>query len=183
MRVHPNCAMRYVCHEQYCQTRFSSTPFAISPAPLGVVGVTLNVGTQVLSLTPTLFYSTGQNVTLLHVHGPATFGTDGPMIVSWDAASVTAFTSGNTVSFTMPSAAIAHLQSGLTYINVHTSQFPGGGIRGAIAFDGTALAVLTPQQTVTTTGSPFPQNGIGTGSAGVNSKGQTITEFGPSSSG
>jgi hypothetical protein len=90
-----------------------------------------------------------ENVTMAHIHlGPA--GANGPVVV-WLRPSAPppqlipgpyngiyaqgTFTAANLVGplAGQPlSALIAHMQAGNTYVNVHTSQYPGGEIRGQI---------------------------------------------------
>lgn len=93
----------------------------------------------------------GDNLTLAHIHrapagsnGPVVFGffgapindslgaavpmpfangVGGTFVVTWDAAE------GNNTTLT---AEIANLLAGRTYFNFHTSEFPGGEIRGQI---------------------------------------------------
>ncbi|MCC7435207.1 MAG: CHRD domain-containing protein [Methanoregulaceae archaeon] len=65
-----------------------------------------------------------------HIHGPALPGVNGPVILPLTVSNATSGTvTGNGV-FTP--AQVANLLSGLNYVNIHTSTFPGGEIRGQI---------------------------------------------------
>ena len=68
--------------------------------------------------------------TAAHIHGPAAPGQNAAVILPLTA---TAGTSGTiTGTGTLSSANATNLLNGLTYVNVHTSTFPGGEIRGQI---------------------------------------------------
>lgn len=69
-----------------------------------------------------------------HIHGPAVRGQNAPILFP---ITVPAATSGsaNDVSFTMSPAQITQLKQGLFYFNVHTTNNPGGEIRGQIQFN------------------------------------------------
>jgi hypothetical protein len=66
------------------------------------------------------------------IHGPAAPGMNAPVIFS--LFSVPAATSGATPeeTFAITPAQVADLEAGLFYFNIHTSNFPGGEIRGQI---------------------------------------------------
>lgn len=71
-----------------------------------------------------------------HIHCCAAPGANGPVIVPFDA--FLTLTSGGTAgalasySFTLTAAQITAMKNGLTYVNIHTSTFPGGEIRGQL---------------------------------------------------
>lgn len=68
--------------------------------------------------------------TAAHIHGPALPGVNGPVILPLTVSNATSGTvTGNGV-FT--AAQVADLLAGRHYVNVHTSAFPGGEIRGQI---------------------------------------------------
>lgn len=79
-----------------------------------------------------------------HIHlAPA--GVNGPIIVDLDASQW--FESGGAIGRTIlegsfPAANVAALLSEGTYINVHTTQFPGGEIRGQIVPEPSTVALL-----------------------------------------
>jgi hypothetical protein len=70
--------------------------------------------------------------TVAHIHGPAAPGTNAPVIFS--LSGVPAATSGAIPeqTFAITPAQVADLEAGLFYFNIHTSNFPGGEIRGQI---------------------------------------------------
>jgi hypothetical protein len=74
------------------------------------------------------------------IHGPAAPDTNAPVIFT--LSSVPAATSGTALeeTFAITPAQVAYLEAGLFYFNVHTSNFPGGEIRGQI------LAAVVPEQ-------------------------------------
>jgi uncharacterized protein (DUF1800 family) len=86
-------------------------------------------------------------VTGAHIHGPAGPGASGGILFDIDAATPAAdgsylwtFVPVGTVSVAQIVDAI---RSGLTYINIHTSSYPSGEIRGQFLLAGGAL-VFTP---------------------------------------
>lgn len=69
-------------------------------------------------------------VTAAHIHGPAGPGVNGPVILHLTIDNATSGNfSGNGV---LTAQQALDLQAGLHYINIHTSTFPGGEIRGQI---------------------------------------------------
>jgi len=69
-------------------------------------------------------------VTAAHLHGLAPAGVNGPVLIGF---TVTGGTSGSFSGSGFLSAAnLAGMLQNLTYINVHTSAFPGGEIRGQV---------------------------------------------------
>ncbi len=71
-----------------------------------------------------------------HIHCCAFPGANGPVIVPFDAAlTLTANgTAGSLTNyaFTLTAAQITAMKNGQTYVNIHTSTFPGGEIRGQL---------------------------------------------------
>ncbi len=95
----------------------------------------LTLDTVASTLLVDLSYSgLGSNATNAHVHCCAAPGANGPVIVPFiPAGFVLGATSGTFLaSFTLTATNLANIQSGLSYINVHTTGFPGGEIRGNI---------------------------------------------------
>jgi uncharacterized repeat protein (TIGR01451 family) len=74
-----------------------------------------------LSLT---FSGLSSAETLAHVHGPAIPGVSAPPLVDLPLGQVSDF------SFALTPSQVQDLKSGLLYINVHSSNFPSGEIRG-----------------------------------------------------
>ena len=73
--------------------------------------------------------------TAAHIHGPAAAGSPGPILFS--------LPNGNFTDFLItPSATdVQNLKNGLLYINVHTSNFLNGEIRGQLATSAAAASV------------------------------------------
>jgi hypothetical protein len=87
----------------------------------------------------------GAPVTASHIH-TAPAGANGP--VTFPFSGVPSSTTGSIPqqSFAISAAQLANLNAGNMYFNVHTTQFPGGEIRGQIAAvpePGTAAMLLT----------------------------------------
>jgi hypothetical protein len=77
------------------------------------------------------FSGLGSNVTMAHLHGPAPAGANAGVIFGLTITNSTSGTfSGNSV---LSGANIANALGGLTYLNIHTSGFPGGEIRGQLS--------------------------------------------------
>lgn len=99
-----------------------------SPAT-GTASGTYNEGTNVLTIMVMASGFTG-NLTAGHIHRGA-FGVAGPVIIPL------LNTAGGTVwhshqQFVLTAAQEADLMAGLHYVNLHTSAFPGGEIRGQL---------------------------------------------------
>ncbi len=65
-----------------------------------------------------------------HIHGPAGIGVNGPVVINLGVAGGTSGTLSGTSPITPTQ--IAQLRSHQTYVNVHSTNFPGGEIRGQI---------------------------------------------------
>jgi hypothetical protein len=77
-----------------------------------------------------------------HIHCCAGTNANGPVIVGFDS-SLTLTQGGTTgalanFSFTLTPDQITAMKNGLTYVNIHTSAFPGGEIRGQLIAAGGA---------------------------------------------
>ncbi|MFT3783160.1 MAG: CHRD domain-containing protein [Nibricoccus sp.] len=73
--------------------------------------------------------------TASHIHAPAPIGTNAPVIIPFTAAN--GFIAGTTMGTVDYSGALTALQAnqllnGLFYVNVHSTSFPGGEIRGQL---------------------------------------------------
>lgn len=90
-----------------------------------------------LSLTFTGL-SSGQ--TDAHIHGPAASGVSAPPVFPLPLGQL------NDFSITLTPAQVQDLKNGLFYVNVHSSNFPTGEIRGQF---GTSLAAVTMQFSAT----------------------------------
>lgn len=69
-------------------------------------------------------------ITVAHFHGPAAPGINAGVQVDW--LSISGNTSPSIGSTTIDAAQGADLLAGLWYINIHSSLFPGGEIRGQV---------------------------------------------------
>jgi uncharacterized protein (TIGR03118 family) len=65
-----------------------------------------------------------------HIHGPGTPSQNVGVIIPFSAPSATSGTISGTAALT--SQELADITSGLTYVNIHTTNYPGGEIRGQI---------------------------------------------------
>ncbi len=82
--------------------------------------------------------------TASHIHGPGGAGTNAPVL--FPLSGVPAATSGAIPeqTFAITPTEVGYLFSGYLYLNVHTSTFPGGEIRGQLILvpEPSALALL-----------------------------------------
>lgn len=69
-------------------------------------------------------------VTAAHIHGPALPGFNGPVILPLTTSGGTSGTLNGVGTYTGPQ--ITDLLAGKHYVNVHSTAFPGGEIRGQI---------------------------------------------------
>jgi len=106
------------------------------------------IGSGTLTLTGTTlawninFSDLIGTTTAAHIHGPAAVGVNAGVLL--DLTPPLGVTSGAMVgSSTASAATINAMNDGLAYVNVHTSNFPGGEIRGQIVLipEPTALAL------------------------------------------
>lgn len=99
--------------------------------------------------------------TMSHIHGPATPGANGPVIFDLGSSGNTSGALGP-LQFTITPAQLAQLRNGQWYFNVHSTNHPGGEIRGQIRPDQVFEAVLTTQQVV---GGAVASQALGSASA------------------
>jgi hypothetical protein len=97
-------------------------------AGTGTISGTYDAGTGIMDITAT-FSGLTFTVTAAHIHGPAGPGVNAGVTQALFISSGTA-TSVN-VYAPYPDAE-ADLIAGLTYVNIHTVNYPGGEIRGQI---------------------------------------------------
>lgn len=69
--------------------------------------------------------------TASHIHAPAAIGANAPVAINFGAIGGTSGTITGNANITPTQ--LAQLRAGQGYVNVHTSNFPGGEIRGQIA--------------------------------------------------
>ncbi len=74
------------------------------------------------------------NAVAAHIHGPAVAGQNAPVLFPLPVPAATSG-SANDVSITMTPTQLSQLRNNLFYFNVHSTNFPGGEIRGQIKFN------------------------------------------------
>jgi hypothetical protein len=69
-----------------------------------------------------------------HIHGPASAGENGPVVINLEAFNGGAFGTSGTIqgSVAVNAATAAALRTGMTYVNIHTAANSGGEIRGQV---------------------------------------------------
>lgn len=135
---------------------------AARPASFGTASFVLNDAQTAMTMTATVnnidftgsqTVDANDNLTVAHIHAPGPPGVNGPVVWGFFGAPfndnnpndvvVTPFASGvgGTISGkwdapegnnTTLTAQLSNLLGGLSYINFHTVQFPGGEVRGQI---------------------------------------------------
>ncbi len=76
--------------------------------------------------------------TAFHIHAPAPASANGPVVVNLNSSLFTSLNVGGNLvvlgnDIAAPNASfLSNLSAGLAYVNVHTSAFPGGEIRGQL---------------------------------------------------
>ena len=103
-------------------------PVNVSSA-LGTVIVNYNSRTKTLVLTGTYLNLT-TNITSSHIHGPAAPGANAPALFALTNTGGTSGTLSTTAVLTPTQE--SDLFAGNFYVNVHSSTFPGGEIRGQL---------------------------------------------------
>jgi hypothetical protein len=79
-----------------------------------------------------------------HIHCCAPPGTSAGVIIPFVPPFVTGLTSGTFVNtFALTSTQVTQVESGQSYINIHTSMFPAGEIRGQIVAAPEPAAVIS----------------------------------------
>jgi CHRD domain len=125
------------CPAPAATTTFKTTLAGTSEVPpntslgTGSVTVTLNEGTKQITVDGT--YSALSSVVAApyaHIHGPAPVGTNAPVIFSLTYDAATSGKLGGT--FTLTDAQITDLKAGNYYVNVHTTNFINGEVRGQL---------------------------------------------------
>lgn len=96
----------------------------------GTAMFTLDDATGIVTLLSGSFSGLSGNTTVAHIHGYS-----GPGMSSSPIVNLTidlGVTSGNIISAATTPVNSANMLSGLTYVNIHTSTFGGGEIRGQL---------------------------------------------------
>jgi hypothetical protein len=90
-----------------------------------------------------------------HIHGPGAPGVNAPILFPFSGVQAATDGSIPQQSFAItPSQRVADLQAGLYYMNVHSTMFPNGEIRGQLQCPAAPAATPTPTATVTVTATP-----------------------------
>ena len=106
------------------------TPPNASPG-FGVASLSLDDVSGVVTVTSGSFSGLLSPATAMHIHGPAAPGVAAGVLIP---LSVTLGTSGTfSGGGPLPPPLVADMLGGFTYLNIHTSAFPGGEIRGQIS--------------------------------------------------
>ena len=108
-------------------------PVPVVTTGTGAATMTIDDVTGVWSLTGT-FSSLLANASNAHIHGPAPVGLAAGVVKGLAfTAAASGSVSGSSVATGVYSAVqIADLKNGLHYVNIHSTSFPGGEIRGQL---------------------------------------------------
>ncbi|MDM7922301.1 MAG: CHRD domain-containing protein [Pyrinomonadaceae bacterium] len=102
----------------------------VSSNATGSARLTLDAAAGTLSYT-VVFSGLSSTQTAAHIHGPSPIGANGTVLLTLGVVGGTSGTITGTVAITPTQ--IAHLRSGQTYVNVHSTNNPGGEVRGQVA--------------------------------------------------
>jgi len=107
---------------------------SVATPATGLAFLTLDDVADTLLVNLTYFGLTTP-ATNAHIHCCAAPGLSAPVVIPFlPAGFITGFTSGTFVAtFVLSPLLVAGIESGLSYINIHTSEFPAGEIRGQIS--------------------------------------------------
>lgn len=122
-------------------------PQAATPSTgTGTYSVTVNRNTNLISISGS-YTGLTTPVTVAHLHGPAWFGIPAGVLIGLvtTGGTVGTYSGGLTVTDTV----LDHILDGFTYVNVHTSMFPAGEIRGQVIRPtlGTSYCAAAPNST------------------------------------
>jgi hypothetical protein len=98
-------------------------------AATGTVTVMLNKTTGAITVTGS-FTGLTSNATAAHIHGPAAVGANAPILVPLTVPPALAGTV--TGSATMSTVQMNDMLNQMTYVNIHSANFPDGEIRAQI---------------------------------------------------
>jgi hypothetical protein len=106
----------------------------VPPNPPGATGTcigTFNSATDILSFT-ILFNGMTGVTTAAHIHGPAPAGANAAILIPFPTFPVGVTSGLYTNSFLLTPTQKAQFFAGLLYVNIHTTVYPGGEIRGQL---------------------------------------------------
>lgn len=134
----------------------ASSAIGFARASLNAAGTQLTVSVH--------FSGLGSNLTAGHIHGAGGPGVNAPVLFNLNPT--TGVTQGAVIaaSFAISPTQLADLRGGLHYVNLHSSGFPGGEIRGQLLADTPIVAPLDARQEVP----PNASTARGSGSVFVN---------------
>jgi hypothetical protein len=110
-------------------TGTQEVPANASPA-IGFADAVLDVPTSMLSFTTT-WSGLLTPTTNGHIH-TAPIGVSGPVVINFPGLPLGNTFGTYTNNFALTPTQVANLVGGLDYVNIHTSGFPGGEIRGQL---------------------------------------------------
>lgn len=113
----------------------------IVSAGTGTGTVTLDDVTGAVSVTGTYTGFTGTQ-TLVHIHGPAPPGVNAGVVVTLTGTGGTSGTYSGAGVLSAPQ--ITDMLNGQHYLNVHSTAFPGGEVRGQVVLPPPPIPVLPP---------------------------------------
>ncbi|HRQ72717.1 MAG TPA: CHRD domain-containing protein [Phycisphaerales bacterium] len=119
-------------------TGLEEVPPNASPAT-GTAHIEVNVATGFVDVTGTFDGLMG-SVTGAHLHGLADYGENAGILIGFTTVGGTSGTYSGS-GFLSPTN-LQGLLDGLTYVNVHSTVFPGGEIRGQVVPTPASLALL-----------------------------------------
>ena len=91
----------------------------------------INLNESALTINYTIVYSNlGTAQTAAHIHAPASIGANAGVAIGFPVVGGTSGTITGTIAIT--ATQIAQLRANQGYVNVHTSGFPGGELRGQL---------------------------------------------------
>ena len=123
----------------------------------GFVVVNLNTAETEITVNYT-FSGLGSNASAAHIHGPGAAGVDAPPIFTLSPQVTT--TGGQLlVNFSVSPVQVEDLKLGLWYLDIHSTNFPNGEIRGQLKPTSPFIANLSAQQVVPPAAG---SNGVGT---------------------
>ncbi|MEP6925510.1 MAG: CHRD domain-containing protein, partial [Pyrinomonadaceae bacterium] len=135
---------------------------------VGFGRVTLNDAETQITVSLT-FSGLSSNQTASHIHGAAPPGANAPVLFNIGSQGATSGTF-TALGFAVTPAQVADLKAGLFYFNVHSTNLPGGEIRGQIGLDSPFVSTFSSNQEVPPSGTAA----TGSGNVSLNATGTQI---------